>query len=38
MPCEIFIQIRAAGRWEAAQDFNGLIAVSCMFLSVVHHR
>lgn len=35
MPCEIFISIRAAGHWEAAQDFNGLIAVSCMFPSLL---
>lgn len=31
MPCEIFIYLKAAGHWEAAQDFNGLIAVSCTF-------
>lgn len=31
MPWEIFIKIRAAACWEAARDFSGLIAVSCMF-------
>lgn len=35
MPCEIFIYLKAAGHWEAAQDFNGLIAVSCTFPSLL---
>lgn len=35
MPCEIFIHLKTAGHWEAAQDFNGLIAVSCTFPSLL---